>query len=180
MDDYVAKPIRVEELVAALERCPRRADRPRAARPGGRQGRGCAGTPVAPTGSRADATTRLRWRTGGAHVDRAAVERLTATMGGAFVAELIDTFAEDARDLISAAPAGARRDGRRRVPPGGPLPQVHSETLGAMGLAALARELEAQARAGSLEGAAARLEQLAGTCETVTRTLGELRHDLPA
>ena len=48
MDDYVAKPIRVEELVAALERSPRRADagardepaaparpRPRARRPAG-------------------------------------------------------------------------------------------------------------------------------------------------
>ena len=48
MDDYVAKPIRVEELVAALERCPRRADAP--ARGGARPSRAAA-TASAPAGS---------------------------------------------------------------------------------------------------------------------------------
>ena len=52
MDDYVAKPIRVEELVAALERCRRRADADER------------GAPAV------------------AAIDRTVVERLTATMGG--------------------------------------------------------------------------------------------------
>jgi HPt (histidine-containing phosphotransfer) domain-containing protein len=56
----------------------------------------------------------------------------------------------------------------------------NSETLGAAGLAALARELEAMARAGSLDGAGNRLEQLVGGYEIVARALGELRRGLPA
>lgn len=127
MDDYVAKPIRVEELVAALERCRGRPD--------------------------ADA----RGAPAVAAIDRTAVDRLTATMGGPFVAELIDTFAEDARELIATlrrALAEADVDAFRRA--------AHSlksngETLGATELAALARELEAIARAGSLQGAADRV-----------------------
>src|SRR5438445_9262097 len=63
MDDYVAKPVRVDELVAALERCGSRVE----------------------TASATDV------------LDRSAVEQLTATMGAAFVAELIDTFVEDGR-----------------------------------------------------------------------------------
>ena len=82
MDDYVAKPIRVEELVAALGRCRRRASR----RPGG-----------------------ARPRRRPAVIDRAVFERLTATMGGAFVVELIDTF--------------ARTPGSRSPRCGGPWPR---------------------------------------------------------
>jgi hypothetical protein len=47
-------------------------------------------------------------------------------------------------------------------------------------LAALARELEAMARAGRLDGAEARLEQLVGAYEIVARALEELRRGLPA
>jgi CheY-like chemotaxis protein/HPt (histidine-containing phosphotransfer) domain-containing protein len=176
MDDYVAKPIRVEELIAALERTPRRADAATRA--------AAAETPkgssAEPPGAPADAAGVLPAGAPQAAVDRAVVERLTATMGGPFVVELIDTFTEDARELV----AGLRRalvaadvDGFRRA---AHSLKSTSETLGAAGLAALARELEAQARAGSLEGAGARLERLASTCETVTRTLGDLRRDLPA
>ena len=77
MDDYVAKPIRVEELVAALERSPAHRDAATAAGPA---------EPAAPA---ADA------------IDRAVFERLVATTGGPFVAELIDTFGEDARELLA-------------------------------------------------------------------------------
>jgi PAS domain S-box-containing protein len=183
MDDYVAKPIRVEELVAALERSPRRPD---SATRGAATGSGGGadpptGSPGAPAGSLVDAKETLpAGAPAAAGVDPAAVERLTATMGAAFVAELIDTFAEDARGQVTSlrqAFAATDVDAFRRA---AHSLKSTSETLGAMGLAELARELEAQARAGSLEGAAARLERLADTCETVTRTLGELRHDLPA
>jgi HPt (histidine-containing phosphotransfer) domain-containing protein len=183
MDDYVAKPIRVEELVAALERTPRRGDAATHAAatasvkrpdpPKGSSGER-SGSPVGPSG------TLLPGAPEAAAVDRAAVERLAATMGGAFVAELIDTFAEDARELVAGlgrALAATDVDAFRRA---AHSLKSTSETLGATGLAALARELETQARAGSLEGAGPRLEQLAATCETVTRTLGDLRRDLSA
>jgi CheY-like chemotaxis protein len=161
MDDYVAKPIRVEELVAALERC--------GARPQGGDRRA-----PAPAGDAA------RGEGAGAAVDRAAVERLRDSMGGAFVAELIDSFVEDGRSLVDAlhrALATADVDAFRRA--------AHSlksngETLGATALAGRARELEAMARTGSLHGTEERLAPLAAAYETAAHTLGALRHDLSA
>jgi len=99
-------------------------------------------------------------------------------MGGTFVAELVDTFIEDAQDLVAAlrqALAGADVDTFRRA--------AHSlkstgETVGATRLAAVARELEAQARSGTLDGAGGRLDQLVGEYERAARALGELRRDL--
>jgi HPt (histidine-containing phosphotransfer) domain-containing protein len=100
-------------------------------------------------------------------------------MGAAFAAELLDTFVEDARDLTATlrrALARADIDAFRRA--------AHSlkstgETVGATRLAALARELEVQARGGSLDGVGSRLDQLATEYERAARALGELRSDLP-
>ena len=175
MDDYVAKPIRVEELVAALERCRRRPDAP---------ARGEAGAPPPP----APATEEpggVASRTAGAPgaapaIDPTAIEALTASMGGAFIVELIDTFGEDARELIAAlrrALAAADLDGFRRA---AHSLKSTSETLGAAGLAAMARELETQARAGNVEGAGDRIERLAAEYEIVARVLGEIRRGLLA
>jgi HPt (histidine-containing phosphotransfer) domain-containing protein len=114
-----------------------------------------------------------------AAIDRTAVERLTATMGGPFVAELIDTFVEDGRALVATlrtALAATDVDAFRRA--------AHSlksngATLGATELAALARELEAIARAGSLDGAGERLEAVVARYETAARALEGIRHALP-
>ena len=144
MDDYVAKPVRVDELVAALERCGSRAERV----------------------SATDA------------IDGGAVEQLAATMGGAFVAELIDTFVEDGRQLVATlrrSLAASDVDAFRRA--------AHSlksngETLGAKAVAALSRELETMARGGSLGGAEERLEPLATRYEAAARALEEIRRGL--
>ena len=150
MDDYVAKPVRVEELVAALGRCRRRPE------PGAR------GAPAA------------------AVIDGAVFKRLTATMGGAFVVELIDTFREDAREQIATLRRALAETDLETFRRAAHSLKSTSESLGASGLADLARELEGQARAGSLEGAQHRVEQLAATYETAARALEELRRDLPA
>jgi CheY-like chemotaxis protein len=169
MDDYVAKPIRVEELVGALERCQRRAEVGRPAGPA--TARVVTEPPPVPVREeRADLPAAI--------IDLTTFERLTATMGGAFVAELIDTFVEDGRELVDTlgrALAVADLEAFRRA--------AHSlksngETLGATGLAGRARELEAMARAGSLAGAGDRLEPLAREYERVARALGELRGGL--
>jgi len=157
MDDYVAKPIRVEELVAALGRC-----RPR----------GEAGPRASSDAAGGDAPAEA-----GA-IDRVAFERLTATMDGAFVTELIDTFLDDARGLIAAirrAMAGADRDAFRRA---AHSLKSTSESLGATDLANLARDLENIGRSGVLSDVGDRIERLAAQYELVTRDLGTLRHGL--
>ncbi|HJR02606.1 MAG TPA: GAF domain-containing protein [Methylomirabilota bacterium] len=160
MDDYVAKPIRVDELVGALERCRPRRDAAAHVPPDA--GPGAPGAPV--TGA----------------VDRAVVDRLAAAMGGGFVVELIDTFGEDARELIGTlrrAWSESDLDAFRRA---AHSLKSTSESLGAVRLAALARDLEASARAGSLDGADDRLRQVVDQHELVTRVLGDLRRDLTA
>jgi HPt (histidine-containing phosphotransfer) domain-containing protein len=107
-------------------------------------------------------------------------ERLVASTGGPFVAELIETFGEDARELLATLRltlAATDLDAFRRA--------AHSlkstaESLGATGLGALARELEAAARAGSLDGAGARLDRLTEHYERTASALGDLRRDLTA
>src|SRR6185295_2656621 len=86
MDDYVAKPIRVEELVAALERSPRRPDT---------SARGAPGAPVGSDGATALSMASQPPRESDGRkgteptlaeaVDRSAFDRLQASMGGAFV-----------------------------------------------------------------------------------------------
>jgi CheY-like chemotaxis protein len=182
MDDYVAKPIRVEELVAALERCRWRSEAgargaPAETLPGSSP---LATPPLEGPVRVAPRSAGLDGAPAAAVIDRTAFERLTTTMGGAFVTELIDTFVEDARELIATlrrALAERDLDAFRRA---AHSLKSNSETLGAAGLAAPARELEAMARAGSLDGAGDRLEPLVREYEIVARALGELRRGLPA
>jgi PAS domain S-box-containing protein len=156
MDDYVAKPIRVEELVAALGRCGRRGDGPARA-----------GVPSEQAPAPAPDV-----------VDRAVIDGLGSTMGREFAVELVDTFIADARELVAAlrrALAGSDRDAFRRA---AHTLKSTGESLGAFGLAAQARELEVMGQAGRLHEVGDRVDRLADTHERVARALGEIRHDL--
>ncbi len=190
MDDYVAKPIRVEELVGALERC-----RPR----------GAAGAPAGAWGSSGTVAgvdvpaSAGELRTAGVPapgtlpdsagpqaapaagvIDKKVFDRLIATMGAAFAAELIDTSVEDGREQIATLKAAlAHRDIDTFRRAAHSLKST-SETVGAIALASLARELEAMARAGSLDGASERLEPLVQAYQIAAQALGELRRDLHA
>jgi PAS domain S-box-containing protein len=158
MDDYVAKPIRVEELVAALGRC-----RPRGESPA----RAAAPLQKAPAPA-ADV------------VDRAVIDGLGASMGHDFAVELIDTFTADAGELVATlrrALAGRDRDGFRRA---AHTLKSTGESLGAFGLAAQARELEVMGQAGRLHEVGDRVDRLADMHERVTTALGAIRRDLTA
>jgi HPt (histidine-containing phosphotransfer) domain-containing protein len=209
MDDYVAKPIRVEELVTALERAPRRPDETTRSTPVAITSRtstapGAGGDPTAvaaasgtsaslgaggePTAIAPGSTGTPGTATGAAPapgsalpaLDPTAIQALATTMGHAFIAELIDTFGVDARELIAAlrtALARADVDAFRRA---AHSLKSTSETLGATRLAAMARDLEATARAGTLDAAGNRVDRLGSEYEVVAHLLGEVRRGLPA
>jgi PAS domain S-box-containing protein len=175
MDDYVAKPIRVEELVAALERSPRRSDGAiRRSRDAEVSPKGAADRDVPPRPGEGASTG------GETAVNSTVVEQLAATMGKDFVVELIDTFGQDARELIAALRAALSRSDVEAFRRAAHSLKSTCETLGASRVAAIARDLEGQARAGFLDAVGDRIERLAAEHELVTRRLGELRHDFSA
>jgi HPt (histidine-containing phosphotransfer) domain-containing protein len=139
MDDYVSKPIRVEELIAALDR-----SIPRAAEP-------------------------IRIASADA-VDPAVLERLRSTMGEGFD-ELLSTFVEDSQELEDAMRRALTRKDADAFRRAAHSLKSNAASFGAMGLSALAKDLEILARSGSLDGAAARVERLAGERERVARAL---------
>jgi CheY-like chemotaxis protein len=162
MDDYLSKPIRVEELVAALEGSAARGAEP--IRPGG---------PAASTRpSRAAADNAAR-----PVLDPEALERLRVTMGAGFLEELLPTFVEDSQELVDTmrrALAEHDTDAFRRA---AHSLKSNAASFGALTLSNLARDLESLAKSGSLEGAGPRVERLAGECERVVRALREVERE---
>jgi signal transduction histidine kinase/DNA-binding response OmpR family regulator/HPt (histidine-containing phosphotransfer) domain-containing protein len=154
MDDYMSKPIRVEELMAALER-------------------GSASEPDARAGA---GSGRAPDRTSAPVLDRAAFEQLRAAMGAGFE-ELLSTFVEDSRELVGTMrrSLGTKdADAFRRA---AHSLKSNAASFGAMTLSALAKDLETLARSGSLDGAAARVERLAGECDRVARAAQEVERE---
>jgi HPt (histidine-containing phosphotransfer) domain-containing protein len=162
MDDYVSKPIRVEDLVAALERSVARApDRAPTGRPAGGAGP-----------SRADGETPA-----GEALDPAALERLRATMGAGFLDELLSTFLEDSQELVGTlrrALGDGDVDSFRRA---AHSLKSNAASFGAATLSTLARDLETLAKSGSLDGAAPGVERLADECARVARALREVERE---
>jgi len=146
MDDYIAKPIRVNELVGALSKCP-----------------------VWRQKEEAMTETNV--------IDPTVLDGLLASTGGdmAFLAELMDTYFNDAPQLL-AAMRGALADGNaeefRRA---AHSLKSNSASLGAMTLSALAKELEMMGRAGVLDGAADKLARVEAEYEQVKVALEKKR-----
>jgi CheY-like chemotaxis protein/HPt (histidine-containing phosphotransfer) domain-containing protein len=157
MDDYLSKPIRVDELVTALERTAVREGRVRTG-----------GTPASGPGVERASTEVL---------DPAALERLRATMGAGFLDELLATFVDDAQELVGTmrrALGAGDVDALRRA---AHSLKSNAASFGAMTLSTQARDLETLARSGVLDGAAPRVERLAGECERVVRALREVERE---
>ena len=150
MDDYMSKPIRVEELVAALERSAAREP---------------------------DAIRATIDRPSTSVLDQATLERLRATMGAGFLDELLPTFLEDSQELVGTirrALAENDVDSFRRA---AHSLKSNAASFGAMTLSTLAKDLEALGKSGSLDGASARVERLAGECERVARALRDVERE---
>jgi signal transduction histidine kinase/DNA-binding response OmpR family regulator len=137
MDDYVSKPVQVEELVTALSKCrPRRRKAPR---------KPPEAAPIE-TSMEVESPQVL---------DPGALERLRTTLGrqaDQMLPGLLDGFHHDVNRLLSEARQAleeGRADDLRRA---AHTLKSTSATFGAMALSAIARELEYLARDGILEG----------------------------
>ncbi|HEY2965606.1 MAG TPA: GAF domain-containing protein [Actinomycetota bacterium] len=133
MNDYVAKPIRPQELIAAIARTPSRT------------------TAVAAGDAKA-----------GPPVDASVLDRLAESMGGddAFVAELIDQFVTDSPALVAAVRKGLEAGDADEVRRAAHTLKSNAATFGANELADRSNRLEAAAQAGDLADGPARLEAI--------------------
>jgi HPt (histidine-containing phosphotransfer) domain-containing protein len=158
MDDYITKPIRVDELVAAIERTARRGAAP-------------AEAPSAPTAANVDD-----------EIDSAVLSRLAEGTGGdaSFVQELIDQFLTDAPELVAAARqahgSGNVEDLRRAAH----TLKSNAATFGAQRLSECSRALEEAARNGDLDVAVPLIDATATELESVSQRLPKTWTELSA
>ena len=145
MDDYVAKPIRVDELVAAIKRTPRRESEGGPQVEPGREG----------------------------PIDASVLIRLAEGTGGdaGFVSELIEQFIADTPGLIAAARDGLARGDAGEVRRAAHTLKSNAATFGAHQLTERSRALEEAAKHGALEDGPARLDAMAGELEIVREAL---------
>jgi CheY-like chemotaxis protein len=152
MDDYVAKPIRPDDLAEAL----RRAGPPRA-------------------------TGEARSANGGGVLEMAAVDTLRELLGGdEFLAEVIDAFFADAPNLLATLRRSVEQgdvDDLRRT---AHTLKSNSETFGAEGFSELCRELEESAKDGELTGAAELAARIEAEYAGLQAALAALRAGAPS
>lgn len=155
MDDYISKPIRVEQLVEALSKV-RPAEEARGAletvertiEAAPEQDGAGAGEPG--SGERADGARA------GDVLDPKALDRLLEMVGGApdYLVELIDSFLEDGPQLLADLRQALARGDAAAVRLAAHTLKSNSADFGAMTLATVCQRLEALGKAGTLDGAA--------------------------
>jgi PAS domain S-box-containing protein len=144
MDDYLAKPIRVDDLSRALARC----------RPA---------------------------RTGET-LDRAALGRLSSSLGGGeegrdAVRELVDTFLEDADTLMATLHGAVERGDAEAARRAAHTLKSNGATFGARPFADLCRQLEDLGREGQLDAAPRLLKRADEEWERVRDALASARRE---
>jgi CheY-like chemotaxis protein len=144
MNDYVAKPIRPQELVTAISRAPRRA--------GGSSAATAAATPA---------------------VDEGVLSRLAESMGGdeMFVAELIEQFLSDSPELLAAARRALEANDAAEIRRAAHTLKSNAATFGANELAERSKALEDAARDGALGDGPVMLERVSTELERVHAAL---------
>jgi HPt (histidine-containing phosphotransfer) domain-containing protein len=151
MNDYVAKPIRAEELVAALKRV-----RPLANGDGGVH--------------RVDFVS----------LDDVALENLRDLGGDDFLREVIDAFLADAPGLVATLRRSLEEGSAEELRRAAHTLKSNGATLGAAGFAELCRDLEHRARAGELDGAGDLVERIEQDYVPLEEVLSALRTESPA
>ena len=146
MDDYLSKPIRVDELVAALGGC-----QPLVSQENPQEG----------------------WVWQNQSIDRSTLDRLLESVGGDmdFLGEMLDTYFDDSPQQIAAARAALAAGDAEAVRRAAHSLKSNSANFGALAFSAQCRELEMLAESGSLEGGAERLARIAAGYEQVHAAL---------
>jgi HPt (histidine-containing phosphotransfer) domain-containing protein len=145
MDDYVAKPIRPNELAQALSRA-----RPLAGRTATVEG-------------------------AGAGLDTSAVEDLRELGGDDFLAEVIDTFLSDAPTLVATLRTTHEQGETEELRRTAHTLKSNGQTFGAGRFSELCRELEERAKSDELNGAAELLDRIEQEYAALEATLAALR-----
>jgi len=151
MNDYVAKPIRAEELAAALKRV-----KPLANGDGG---------------SAAVAHVSL---------DDGALGNLRDLGGDEFLGEVIEAFLADAPALLATLRGSLDSENSEELRRAAHTLKSNGATLGAEHFAELYRTLEQQARSGELDGAPDLVEQIEQEYRPLEEALSALRSESPA
>jgi CheY-like chemotaxis protein len=151
MNDYVAKPIRAEELVAALKR-------------------------VRPLASGDGDAAQVDF----VSLDDDALENLRGLGGDEFLGEVISAFLADAPGLIATLRRSLDNGGTEELRRAAHTLKSNGATLGAAGFAELCRDLEHRAKAGELDGAADLVDRIEQDYAPLEEALSTLRSESPA
>jgi HPt (histidine-containing phosphotransfer) domain-containing protein len=148
MDDYISKPVRIAELVAALERGPALEAAPVSA--------------ATITGA----------------VDISVLEEIQASLGDGsptIVVEIIDMFLDDLPLQLESLRQSAAEGAASVIQRVAHTIKASAATIGARALAELCEELESVARLGDLHGADAHIHTIAAACAEVRTDLAVIR-----
>ncbi len=146
MDDYVAKPIRPDELAQALSR-------------------------ARPLGKEEDEMSSDE----GVSLDAAAHERLRELGGDDFLAEVIDTFLADAPALLATLRRSLGEEDADELRRAAHTLKSNGATLGAEGFTQLCRELEERARSRELDRAGELVDRIEREYGALEEALAALR-----
>jgi HPt (histidine-containing phosphotransfer) domain-containing protein len=147
MNDYVAKPIRGNELAAALKRT-----RPLRGRDGG------------------SAESEIS-------LDAAALQNLRELGGVEFLAEVVDVFLADAPALIGSLRSSLERQDTEELRRAAHTLKSNGSTLGAAAFAELCRTVEQQAKDGRLDGVSELVDRIEHEYRTVREALASVRSE---
>jgi CheY-like chemotaxis protein len=146
MDDYVAKPIRPEELAGALTRS-------------------------MPLQAKSEADSAAA----GPSLDTAALDSLRELGGDDFLTEVIDTFFADAPTLLATLRRSLDEEDTAELRRAAHTLKSNGSTLGAGDFAELCRTVEQRAKEGQLSGAAELVDRIDQAYESLHDALAKLR-----
>jgi CheY-like chemotaxis protein/HPt (histidine-containing phosphotransfer) domain-containing protein len=187
MNDYVSKPIQVEELVNALTRGSQAAQQRQQTipqQPTTAPELVAVALPSATAIEPAQATeppppppSGNNHENGGEPVlDAAALEKLRAMLGGdaAIFAELVNSFLEDSPKVMAQLREAVQQGDSANVRLNAHTLKSNAADFGASRLHALCKQLEAMGKQGNLEGTSELLEQAEAEYQNVIEALGKV------